>query len=126
MSTYTITLASGQELSLNGDRIEIDPEAGVVSLRSGKDAYNFFRECVLYWTVSNDLTPRQIEILNLMAAGKTNPAIARSLGYSESTVRQESMAIYKSLQVSGRDEAIRVGIETGLIEFEEKEILQPA
>lgn len=32
----------------------------------------------------------------------------------------------KSLQVSGRDEAIGLALEVGLVEFEEKEILQPA
>lgn len=51
------------------------------------------------------LTRRQEEILQLMAAGKTNLAIAEILGFSESTIRQESIRIYAKLECSGRKEA---------------------
>ena len=53
------------------------------------------------------LTPRQMRILDLMAQSYTNPQIAKDLGFSESTVRQETMRIYQILQVSGRKEAIK-------------------
>ncbi len=53
------------------------------------------------------LTPRQMRILDLMAQSFTNPQIAKELGFSESTVRQETMRIYQILQVSGRKDAIR-------------------
>jgi len=53
------------------------------------------------------MSPRQMRILDLMAQELTNPQIARELGFSESTVRQETMRIYQILQVSGRKEAIR-------------------
>jgi DNA-binding CsgD family transcriptional regulator len=53
------------------------------------------------------LTPRQMKILDLMAQSYTNPLIAKELGFSESTVRQETMRIYQILQVSGRKEAIK-------------------
>ena len=53
------------------------------------------------------LTPRQMKILDLMAQSLTNPQIAKELGFSESTVRQETMRIYQILQVSGRKEAIK-------------------
>ena len=52
------------------------------------------------------LTPRQMKILMLMAQEFTNPQIGKELGFSESTVRQETMRIYQILQVSGRKEAI--------------------
>ena len=55
----------------------------------------------------NFLTPRQMQILDLMAQSYTNPQIAKELGFSESTVRQETMRIYQILQVSGRKEAIK-------------------
>ena len=54
----------------------------------------------------NFLSPRQMRILELMAQDYTNPQIGKELGFSESTVRQESMRIYQILQVSGRKEAI--------------------
>jgi len=53
------------------------------------------------------LTPRQMRILDLMAQSFTNPQIAKELGFSESTVRQETMRTYQILQVSGRKEAIK-------------------
>jgi DNA-binding CsgD family transcriptional regulator len=64
---------------------------------------------------AEELTPRQRRVLSLMAKGMTNGQIARVLAFSESTVRQETMAIYRTLQVKGRAEAIAYGREHGLI-----------
>lgn len=62
-----------------------------------------------------ELTARQLRVLSLMAKGMTNGQIARVLAFSESTVRQETMAIYRNLQVKGRAEAIDFGRTHGLI-----------
>ena len=51
------------------------------------------------------LTERQSQILELMAEGKTNLAISQMLGFSESTIRQESIRIYEKLRCDGRKEA---------------------
>jgi DNA-binding CsgD family transcriptional regulator len=64
---------------------------------------------------SKDLTSRQLRVLALMAKGMTNGQIARVLAFSESTVRQETMAIYRTLQVKGRAEAVDYGRTNGLI-----------
>jgi DNA-binding NarL/FixJ family response regulator len=45
----------------------------------------------------------------------TNPEIAKELGFSESTIRHETIRIYQILKVSGRKEAINVGIAKNLI-----------
>jgi DNA-binding CsgD family transcriptional regulator len=55
---------------------------------------------------SASLTDRQNIILNLIQKGLTNPAIAEQIGYSESLVRQETMAIYAKLSVSGRKDLL--------------------
>jgi DNA-binding CsgD family transcriptional regulator len=52
------------------------------------------------------LTERQILIRGMMEKGYTNPAIAEEIGYSESLVRQETMAIYANLNISGRRELL--------------------
>jgi DNA-binding CsgD family transcriptional regulator len=52
------------------------------------------------------LTERQVSIKHLMEKGLTNPAIAQEIGYSESLVRSETMAIYSALNISGRKELI--------------------
>lgn len=51
---------------------------------------------------SKELTERQNLILELIRDGKTNASIALSLGYSESLIRQESIIIYRKLNISGR------------------------
>jgi DNA-binding NarL/FixJ family response regulator len=52
------------------------------------------------------LTPRQQDLLRLVAAGHTNTQIARRLGLSESTVRTHLENIYRRLQVSSRAAAV--------------------
>jgi DNA-binding NarL/FixJ family response regulator len=50
--------------------------------------------------------------MNLLAKGFTNAQIAQEIGYSESLVRQETIAIYAALRVSGRREHIK-SVEDG-------------
>ncbi len=52
------------------------------------------------------LTPRQKDLLDLVAAGHTNTQIARRLGISEGTVRSHLENIYTRLQVSNRTAAV--------------------
>jgi DNA-binding CsgD family transcriptional regulator len=52
------------------------------------------------------LTPRQNELLRLLAAGRTNAQIARRLGISEGTVRTHLENIYEKLDVSSRTAAV--------------------
>ena len=53
-----------------------------------------------------DLTPRQWEVMRLIAAGRTNFQIARQLGLSEGTVRTHLENIYDRLDVSNRTAAV--------------------
>jgi hypothetical protein len=48
------------------------------------------------------LTDRQIVITGMLERGFNNSQIANEIGYSESLVRQETVAIYRKLEVSGR------------------------
>lgn len=52
------------------------------------------------------LTPRQKDLLHLVAAGRTNAQIARRLGISEGTVRTHLENIYSRLNVSSRTAAV--------------------
>ena len=52
------------------------------------------------------LTPRQNDLLRLLAAGHTNTQIARRLGISEGTVRTHLQNIYERLDVSSRTAAV--------------------
>ncbi|NQV61773.1 MAG: response regulator transcription factor [Alphaproteobacteria bacterium] len=55
---------------------------------------------------SEVLTPRQKEVLALLAEGKSNKAIATELGLSPGTVKVHMTRIFKSLGVSNRTEAV--------------------
>jgi DNA-binding CsgD family transcriptional regulator len=52
------------------------------------------------------LTPRQNDLLHLVAAGDTNTRIARQLGISEATVRTHLENIYERLDVTSRTAAV--------------------
>jgi DNA-binding NarL/FixJ family response regulator len=54
------------------------------------------------------LTPRQREILGLVAQGLTNAEIAQELFMTEGTVKQHLRAVYKALGVSSRVQAARL------------------
>jgi len=64
---------------------------------------------------TSELTARQLLILSGMVEGKTNHELSIDLGFSVSTIRHETMAIYKELGVSDRKEAARVGQAKSLI-----------
>ncbi|WP_165975815.1 LuxR C-terminal-related transcriptional regulator [Actinomadura rubrisoli] len=57
------------------------------------------------WRHDPGLTPREVEILELIAAGLTNRQIARRLVISEKTVKNHAHQIYKRLGADGRDHA---------------------
>jgi len=61
------------------------------------------------------LSDRQITILREMAGGATIADIGQKLRFSHSTVRQESMAIYRLLGVDGRAGAIQAARDRFLI-----------
>ncbi len=61
------------------------------------------------------MTPRQLLILQSLADGKTNAQIAQEMILSESTIRQETVKIFRALGVHGRGEAARRAVHLGLI-----------
>lgn len=60
------------------------------------------------------LTPREQEVLDLMAAGRSNRRIAETLGISENTVKNHVRRILEKLQASSRMEAVVAGVQQGL------------
>lgn len=61
------------------------------------------------------LTPREIEVLQLLATGLGNKAIARQLNISEHTVKFHISSIFSKLNATSRTEAVTVGMRQGLI-----------
>jgi two-component system response regulator DevR len=65
--------------------------------------------------VSPPLTPRELEILRLMAEGRSNAQLAKVLWVTEQTIKFHLSNIYRKLGVSNRTEASRWGVINGVI-----------
>ena len=62
------------------------------------------------------LTARERDVLEGIAAGRTNKDIAQQLGMRPKTVMHHCAAIYRKLGVKTRAEATAVALRTGLID----------
>jgi DNA-binding CsgD family transcriptional regulator len=61
------------------------------------------------------LTDRQLKILEAMSFGKTNAEIAQDMILSESSIRQETVKIYRALGVGSRAEAVKRALHLGIL-----------
>lgn len=61
------------------------------------------------------LTPRETEILGLVAQGLSNPEIAAQLVIGESTVKTHLLHIFEKLEVSDRTRAVTRAFECGIL-----------
>ncbi len=61
------------------------------------------------------LTERELEVLQLMALGKTNQEIARQLIVSPGTVKAHTASIYRKLDVANRTEAAARARQLGIL-----------
>lgn len=66
-------------------------------------------------TAAPELTPREHEILTLVAAGLSNPAIAGRLFIGESTVKTHLIHVFEKLKVSDRTRAVTRAMELGIL-----------
>ena len=64
-----------------------------------------------------ELTPRERDVLALLADGYSNRVIAERLGLSEHTVKFHLASIYGKLGASTRTEAVRRGLDLGIIDI---------
>jgi DNA-binding NarL/FixJ family response regulator len=66
-------------------------------------------------TTLDDLTPREIEVLRMLAEGLGNREMAARLGISDHTVKFHISAILDKLGAATRTEAVTMGIRMGII-----------
>src|SRR5258708_15245888 len=64
------------------------------------------------------LSPREIEILDLVARGNSNKLIGRKLSISDQTVKNHVSAILRKLEVNDRTEAVVYALRNGWIRIE--------
>jgi DNA-binding NarL/FixJ family response regulator len=66
-------------------------------------------------SVGSPLTPREAEVLGMLAEGAANKEIAFRLGISEHTVKFHISSIFSKLNASTRTEAVTIGARLGLV-----------
>jgi LuxR family maltose regulon positive regulatory protein len=81
-------------------RLSASPDAGAHSSSAGEPPIDA-------------LTPRELDVLLLLAEGLTNKAIAGKLIVASSTVKQHLKNIYSKLDAHSRTEAVARGRELG-------------
>jgi DNA-binding CsgD family transcriptional regulator len=101
----TLTLFSTDILRISKQEIEFYSIIANMSILRFASQQN---SRVLTDTTSNHsnsiLNVRETSIIELIKLGKTNAEIAKVLGYSESTIRQDTIKIYRKLGIAGRQE----------------------
>jgi DNA-binding NarL/FixJ family response regulator len=63
----------------------------------------------------NDLTERELQVLELVARGLSNKRVARAIGRTDETVKIHLKNVFAKLDVADRTEAVTVAITRGLI-----------
>jgi len=64
---------------------------------------------------AGDLSPRELEVLRLLAQGRPNKLIGSELAISEVTVKSHLQSLFRKLNVLSRTEAIAVATRKGLL-----------
>jgi DNA-binding CsgD family transcriptional regulator/tetratricopeptide (TPR) repeat protein len=97
------------------DRLGARPAAGLVRRKLRRMGVRSIPRGPRNATRSNPsgLTPRQMEVLELLVAGRTNAEIADALFLSPKTVDHHVSAVLAKLEVSSRSEAAEVAVDRG-------------
>jgi DNA-binding NarL/FixJ family response regulator len=65
----------------------------------------------------DELTPRELDVLRLIARGNANKKIAAQLSIAEETVKGHVTRILSKLRANDRTHAVTIGLQRGIIEL---------
>jgi len=68
-------------------------------------------------TGEEELSPKEIQVLRLIAAGNANKEIAAQLSITEETVKSRVKNILEKLDANDRTHAVTIGLKRGIIEL---------
>jgi DNA-binding NarL/FixJ family response regulator len=100
---------------------DVPREALMNSIRrvhAGETSVSLHLVAKLAYRVSGEtLSEREIEVLRLMAQGKSNKEIGAALFITEGTVKSHGKSIFTKMSVSSRTEAVTEATRRGLLRF---------
>lgn len=67
--------------------------------------------------IEDELTPREVEVLRLIATGNSNKQIADELSVAEATIKSRVTNILSKLSASDRAHAVTIAVKRGIIEL---------
>jgi len=97
----------------SGNHLLLEDEPGWLEWREAVQRFLPSERATQREGVRAQLTPRQCDLLELLAQGRDNLQIAAALGLSEKTVRNQVSAIFARLQVDSRARAIVLARDSG-------------
>ena len=106
-STFTISAAAAGLVSVAHEWLDA-LHGGANVTRGGHDGLSQTR-------LQSSLTPRELEVLRMIAEGLGNKQIAARLAISEHTVKFHVGSVFAKMRVSTRAEAVMLGARRGLI-----------
>lgn len=119
------TAVNGQTLTgsvtvTHGDRVrfgasECVVENPVAAAQTGEDTTTMVIAAPEIQDVGPSLSPRQTEVLTLIAEGMTNSEIGDVLGITERTVKAYAQELYTKLGVRNRAGAVSEALQAGLL-----------
>ena len=116
---YLIKNASGKQVVqavrslFNGETICSLPIGNII-----KDASSRFSPLLIN-NNAKQISPREFEILKLLAKGETNKNIACILDLQESSIKSYIINLFLKLEVGSRTEAVTVGLKSGILSLED-------
>jgi predicted ATPase/class 3 adenylate cyclase/DNA-binding CsgD family transcriptional regulator len=126
-AVFDAEYAAGRSLGLAGALAALDHEQGtagqsrtVHQVRAGKHeqwsrAAAGEQEASASGAAASLLTPREVDVLKLVAQGLSNPDIAQRLFLSEHTIHRHLANILRKLNLSSRTAAAAWGVRSGLV-----------
>ncbi|HYN07462.1 MAG TPA: response regulator transcription factor [Vicinamibacterales bacterium] len=111
-----VEIAGEAETMADARAIGYDADAYLIARSNGRVDHVLDRDPDESEDIEREaLTPRELEVLGLLAEGLPNKAIARRLDISDQTVKFHVAAIYGKLGAANRTDAVRRAVRRGLV-----------
>ena len=93
----------------------VEFDAIIISTSERQSHQGLFHDGWSHDEFEEPLTPRELQVVELMAEGLTNKAIAARLGISDQTVKFHIASLSGKLGAANRTDAVRRAVRRGLI-----------